>query len=79
MQKITTGKYRHYKGQDYEVIGVGIHTETREKMVIYQALYPTPELTEEYGEEPFFIRPYSQFVETIEINGEFMPRFKKVY
>ncbi|MDF2379208.1 MAG: DUF1653 domain-containing protein [Candidatus Gracilibacteria bacterium] len=73
---IPLGTYKHYKGQLYEVIGIGLHTETREKMVIYKALYPTPELTEEYGDEPHFIRPYTQFTKQIEIKGVVTPRFR---
>lgn len=37
------GKYRHYKGKDYQVLGVALHTETREELVVYKALYETPD------------------------------------
>ena len=64
-----TGKYRHYKGNEYQVIGEGTHTETEEKLVIYKALY-----------EPFdiWVRPYDMFFETVEIDGVTRPRFEKV-
>lgn len=74
---MVSGTYRHYKGQEYEVIGIGLHTETREKMVIYKALYPTPKLTEKYGESPHFIRPYSQFTKKIRVDGKSTLRFQK--
>lgn len=60
------GKYRHYKGNEYEVIGEGIHTETGEKFVIYKAL-SKPEI---------WVRPYDMFFERVVINGEEIPRFK---
>ena len=64
-----TGTYRHYKGNEYEVIGEATHTETEERLIIYKALY-----------EPFAIwaRPYDMFFETVEINGESIPRFEKL-
>lgn len=64
-----TGKYRHYKGDEYEVTGVGLHTETEEKLVVYKALY-----------EPYqvWIRPYDMFFETVTIEGEEFPRFQKI-
>lgn len=64
-----TGRYRHYKGNEYEIIGIGTHTETDEKLVIYKALY-----------EPYqiWVRPYDMFFETVTINGEDVPRFEKL-
>jgi hypothetical protein len=66
---IKPGKYRHYKGKDYEVIGVARHSETLEELVVYKALYQ-PE-----GEN-IWIRPLTMFVEEIEIEGKKMPRFE---
>ena len=63
------GKYVHYKGNEYEVIGVAKHSETLEPMVVYKALY---------GDGGLWVRPYGMFFETIEINGEKVPRFKKI-
>jgi hypothetical protein len=63
------GKYRHYKGKEYEVTGVGTHTESEEKMVIYKALYAPYET---------WLRPYDMFFETVEVNGETVPRFAKI-
>ena len=61
------GKYRHYKGKDYEVIGVAKHSETLEELVVYRALY---------GNFDLWVRPAKMFLEEIEINGKKMSRFK---
>jgi len=63
------GHYRHYKGNEYEVIGEGTHTETEERLVIYKALY-----------EPYsiWVRPFDMFFETITIDGKTIPRFTKI-
>jgi hypothetical protein len=60
------GRYRHYKGQDYRVLGVARHTETGEVVVVYQALY---------GERGLWVRPQSMFCETIDVAGRPVPRF----
>ncbi|MEE9447383.1 MAG: DUF1653 domain-containing protein [Arenicellales bacterium] len=64
---IPNGKYTHYKGQQYEVIGVGKHSETEEALVIYRALY---------GERGLWLRPLAMFTENIELDGKTVPRFK---
>lgn len=64
---LKTGLYEHYKGNQYQVIGVGINSETLEEMVIYKALY---------GEGLTWLRPVKMFLETVEINGESKPRFR---
>lgn len=63
------GRYRHYKGNEYEVLGIANHSETLEKMVIYKALY---------GEGEIWVRPLSMWDEIVEKDGELVPRFKKV-
>ena len=68
------GKYRHYKGKDYEVIGVAKHTETLEDMVVYHALYDSPD----FGKDALWVRPLTMFVEDIEIDGTKRPRFEYV-
>lgn len=64
-----TGKYHHYKGNEYEVIGIGKHTETEERLVVYRALYAPYEL---------WIRPFAMFFETVTIDGKDIQRFEKL-
>lgn len=66
MDKIILGKYRHYKGNLYEVIGIANHSETLEKMVVYKALY---------GKEEIWVRPASMWNEEVTVNGETLKRF----
>ena len=68
-QEITLGKYRHFKGNEYEVVGFAKDSETTEKVVIYKALY---------GEEELWIRPYEMFREIIERDGKEIRRFTKI-
>jgi hypothetical protein len=63
------GRYRHYKGPLYEVIGVARHSETEEPLVVYRALY---------GEHGLWVRPLAMFTETVEVNGLALPRFERV-
>lgn len=65
------GKYKHYKGPYYEVIGIARHSETLEELVVYKALYQ-PE-----GEN-LWIRPLRMFTETITHEGKAVPRFMYV-
>lgn len=67
MSRVKPGIYQHYKGPQYEVIGEAKHTETEEDVVVYRALY---------GEFGLWVRPTTMFTETVEINGETIPRFK---
>lgn len=68
-EEITLGKYRHFKGNEYEVIGFAKDSETTEKMVIYKALY---------GEQELWVRPYNMFREIIERDGKKIRRFTKI-
>ena len=70
--KIKLGKYQHYKGKLYEVIGIARHSETLEEFVVYRALYNI----KKYGKDSLWIRPKSMFLEKVEINGKKIPRFK---
>lgn len=63
---IPTGIYQHYKGPEYQVLGVAKHSETEEEHVVYRALY---------GEEGLWIRPLSMFTEQVEKDGQVIPRF----
>jgi len=69
VSEVKLGKYRHYKQLDYEVIGVGRHSETLEKFVIYKALY---------GERELWIRPLTMFQEEIFVDGIRKKRFSYV-
>lgn len=60
------GRYRHYKGNDYLVLGVARHTETEEPLVVYQALY---------GERGWWVRPLEMFCSMVEVSGQRVPRF----
>lgn len=66
---LPTGKYRHYKGNDYEVIGLATHSETREQLVVYRPLY---------GEGGLWVRPLVMFTESVTIDGKSVPRFAKL-
>ena len=68
------GKYKHYKGKFYEVIGVARHSETFEELVVYKALFKS----EEFGENAIWVRPKTMFVEMINIDGKEVPRFEFV-
>jgi hypothetical protein len=61
------GRYRHYKGREYRVVGIARHSETLEPLVVYQALY---------GERGLWVRPAAMFTELIVDNlGQRLPRF----
>jgi hypothetical protein len=60
------GRYRHYKGNDYTVLGVARHSETQEELVVYR---------QEYGERGLWVRPLAMFVEEVEVAGRRVPRF----
>ena len=63
---IRIGKYRHFKGNEYRVIGIASHSETMEPMVVYQALY---------GQQGLWVRPASMWNEQVERDGYSGPRF----
>jgi len=66
---IKVGKYKHYKGKEYEVIGVARHSETLEELVVYRALY---------GNRDLWVRPLKMFIEEVGINGKKVPRFNYI-
>jgi len=66
------GIYQHHKGNKYTVLGVGCHTETLEYFVVYSLV------DQKEGVPSIWLRPYDMFVETIEVNGEMVPRFRKI-
>ena len=70
---IPVGRYQHYKGKPYEVIGQAYHSETLEPLVVYKALYQS-----EFPEGTLWVRPLKMFLETVVVNGQAVPRFQKV-
>lgn len=66
---VPLGIYQHYKGNLYQVLHVAKHSETEEVLVVYRALYS------DYG---VWVRPLTMFIETIEIHGKTVPRFKRI-
>lgn len=69
MTTLRVGRYRHYKGKEYEVIGIARHSETTEEYVVYRTLY---------GNFDLWIRPRNMFVEQVTIDGVAMPRFRYI-
>ena len=69
MSFIQTGRYRHYKGREYTVIGVARHSETEEELVVYQ---------KEYDDHGLWVRPLAMFIENVEVQGTTIPRFQYV-
>ena len=63
------GLYRHYQGNDYEVIGTATHSETGERLVVYRPCY---------GERGLWVRPLVMFMETVEVSGARLRRFAPV-
>jgi hypothetical protein len=67
MSFIPPGRYRHYKGNEYLVLGVARHSETEEELVVYR---------QDYGDRGLWVRPLAMFVETVEVAGQRVPRFQ---
>ena len=64
--QVVPGLYQHYKGGQYQVIGVATHSETEQSLVVYRPLY---------GERGLWVRPLEMFCETVERDGVHVPRF----
>lgn len=69
MSELKAGRYRHYKGGEYEVLGIARHSESAEQLVVYRPLY---------GEGGLWVRPLTMFVEKVVVGGEEVPRFRWV-
>lgn len=63
---IRPGRYRHYKGNEYQVIGTARHSETEERLVVYRKLY---------GDRSLWVRPLAMFLEDVVVDGRKLPRF----
>ena len=74
MTELKLGKYEHYKGKQYEVIGLARHSETLEELVVYRALYDS----KEFGKNALWVRPKSMFLENVTIDGKEVPRFRHI-
>lgn len=68
-KSLKLGLYEHYKGNKYQVIEVGIHSETKEELVVYKALY---------GEGLIWVRSLKMFLESVRIDGKSKPRFRYI-
>ena len=69
IMSLRIGRYRHYKGNEYEVIGVAKHSEDETELVVYRPLY---------GEKSLWVRPLSMFIETVQVDGETQLRFEYI-
>ena len=69
MTEIAIGKYRHYKGKQYSVLGLARHSETEEELVVYR---------QDYGDRSLWVRPKQMFLETVQVDGRAVPRFQFV-
>ena len=69
MEELKPGRYRHFKGNEYELLGIARHSETMEPMVVYRALY---------GEKGLWVRPLAMWTEIVERNGYRGPRFQYI-
>jgi hypothetical protein len=69
MTTVQPGRYRHYKGSEYTVIGVALHSETKEELVVYR---------QEYDEHGLWVRPKPMFSETVKVDGQAVPRFQRI-
>lgn len=67
MTMIPPGRYRHYKGKEYVVLGVARHSETEEELVVYR---------QDYGDRSLWVRPAAMFQETVLVDGIPVPRFQ---
>ena len=74
MKNIKVGKYRHYKGKYYKVVGVARHSDTLQEFVIYRALYDS----REFGKKAWWVKPVSLFTKKIKYKNKRVPRFKYI-
>jgi cupin 2 domain-containing protein len=67
MPELSLGRYRHYKGNEYTVLGLTRHSETQDELVLYR---------QEYGDHGLWVRPKAMFLETVTVDGQVIPRFR---
>jgi len=63
---VIPGRYRHYKGREYRVLGIARHSESDELLVVYRCLY---------GDESLWVRPLEMFMESVNVGDNVIPRF----
>lgn len=66
---LAPGRYRHYKGGEYEVLAVARHSETLEALVVYRPLY---------NDSGWWVRPFEMFTGTLDVDGVVRPRFERI-
>src|ERR1700686_3640652 len=69
MTTVQPGRYRHFKCNEYTVVGVAFHSETQEELVVYR---------QEYGDHGLWVRPKQMFLETVAVDAKAVPRFRYV-
>ena len=69
MSEPAPGRYRHFKGGEYEVIGIARHSETQERLVVYRPLY---------NDTGLWVRPAAMFIEDVQYEGKSVPRFSRI-
>jgi hypothetical protein len=69
MTTIRPGRYRHYQGNEYTVLGMARHSETLDELVVYR---------QEYGDHGLWVRPAAMFLESVDIEGKKVPRFRLI-
>jgi hypothetical protein len=69
------GKYRHFRGREYEVIGLAHDSETLDEIVVYRALYNSPE----FGDQALWVRPRADFEALVDQDGQQVPRFQFIH
>ncbi len=74
MSELKPGKYQHFKGNLYEVMGVAHHSETLEELGVYRALYDS----EDFGSHSLWVRPKKMFMGNVTIEGKDIPRFRYI-
>ena len=74
MPKIKPGKYQHYKGNYYRVLGVARHSDTLKEYVVYQAMYDSKKV----GKKALWVKPTHLFLKKMNYRGKEVPRFKYI-
>ena len=69
MSPLSPGRYRHYKGNEYDVIDIARHSETEEELVVYR---------KRYGDCSLWVRPLEMFLEQVMVEGQSVPRFERL-